>query len=445
MVLRGSSLGRLTALFLGAFGVATVATGYATYTTSRHTIETLVDRRIAAVSRAVLDEAQSDEASAILARIRVLSRQRDTSDLGFVLYDARGRRLGGNVTLAYEVPPGFSTLGEGVVDGLTTGRAQRRTAGSGLQLVTLAETDPVEGSAAVWLRSFAIGFGVIVVIVVAGALSFALLVRRRIGELRATAEAIIDGDLTQRVPVEPGGGAFAGQAVAFNRMLDRIAALVDSLRHVGGDIAHDMRTPLARLRSRLARIAAETPSDEVDAALEQCDELLTMFSAMLRISEIEGGDRRAAFRPVRLATIALEVAETIAASADEGGRTLVVEELAEGEVDGDRALLAQAAINLVENALAYTPEGATVRIAVIARGDELCLRVADDGPGIAAVDRAAALRRFGRLDASRNRPGHGLGLPLVDAIARMHRGTLTLGDAGPGLVATVAMPRRVSG
>lgn len=440
MVLLGASLRRLTTLFLGAFGAATALTGYASYSASRHTIETLVDRRLDEVSRALLDEARQGDAGAILARIATLSRQRETGDLGFELIDRSGRRLGGNVTVGGAVPAGFSTLNDSVLPGTSTWRVQRRDAGGGLRLVTLVETEPVDGFAAVWLRSYALGFGSIVVIVVAGAVSFSTIVRRRIDELRSTAEAIIDGDLTQRVPVEPGSGAFAEQAATFNRMLDRIAALVDSLRHVGGDVAHDLRTPLARLRSRLALIVAETPTAELEAVLDQCDELLAIFSAILRISEVEGGDRRTAFQPVSLSAIASDVAETLAANAADSGHVLTVTALADGTVAGDRQLLAQAGLNLVGNALTHSPAGSRVTVAVTREADAMRLTVTDDGPGIPAAARATALRRFGRLDASRNRPGHGLGLPLVEAVARMHRGTLSLEDAAPGLRAVLTIP-----
>lgn len=440
MVLLGASLRRLTTLFLGAFGAATALTGYASYSASRHTIETLVDRRLDEVSRALLDEARQGDAGAILARIATLSRQRETGDLGFELIDRSGRRLGGNVTVGGAVPAGFSTLNDSVLPGTSTWRVQRRDAGGGLRLVTLVETEPVDGFAAVWLRSYALGFGSIVVIVVAGTVSFSTIVRRRIDELRSTAEAIIDGDLTQRVPVEPGSGAFAEQAATFNRMLDRIAALVDSLRHVGGDVAHDLRTPLARLRSRLALIVAETPTAELEAVLDQCDELLAIFSAILRISEVEGGDRRTAFQPVSLSAIASDVAETLAANAADSGHVLTVTALADGTVAGDRQLLAQAGLNLVGNALTHSPAGSRVTVAVTREADAMRLTVTDDGPGIPAAARATALRRFGRLDASRNRPGHGLGLPLVEAVARMHRGTLSLEDAAPGLRAVLTIP-----
>jgi signal transduction histidine kinase len=440
MRLLEASLGRLTALFLGAFGAATALTGYASYSASRHTIETLVDRRLDEVSRALLDESLRGNAAAILARIAALSTQRETGDLGFELTDAKGQRLGGNVNVSGPVPPGFSTLGDSVLPGTATFRMQRRDAGGGLHLVTLVETEPIEGFAAVWLRSYALGFGLIVLIVVAGAVSFSTIVRRRIGELRTTAEAIIDGDLTQRVPVEPGSGAFAEQAATFNRMLDRIAALVESLRHVGGDVAHDLRTPLARLRSRLALIVAETPTPALEATLEQCDELLAMFSAILRISEVEGGERRTAFRAFSLAGVATDVTETLAASADDSGHVLTLTSIEDGEIEGDRQLLTQAALNLVGNALTHSPSGTRVTVAVTRAAAQMRLTVTDNGPGIPVEGRATALRRFGRLDASRHRPGHGLGLPLVEAIARMHGGTLSLEDAGPGLRATIAVP-----
>ncbi|MDP1026776.1 ATP-binding protein [Sphingomonas sp. KR1UV-12] len=441
-----ASLRRLTVVFLSAFGVATATTGYATFYASRQAIVQLVDRRIATTSSALLSEAPAGDATAILARIDAFSRRRESGDIGFELRDAAGRRLGGNVTVTRALPAGFSTLRiSDRIAGLSAGRVQVRDAGRGLRLVTAIETEPIDGLASARRRYALTGFGVIALIVVAGTVAFSILVRRRIQEVRATAEAIIDGDLARRVPVE-GGGVFAEQAATFNRMLDRIAALVEGIRNVGGDVAHDLRTPLARLRSRLARIVASAPDaateQELEAALAQCDEIMAIFAAILRIAEIESGDRAVAFVPVDLTAVAQDVTETMATVAEESGHHLEIHAAMPAVVDGDRQLIAQAAFNLVENALRHTPPGSTVRLSVTEVDGTALLEVSDDGPGIAPADRNTARRRFGRLDASRNRDGHGLGLTLVDAVARFHRGTLDLGDAAPGLVATLRFPQR---
>ncbi|GGB26235.1 hypothetical protein GCM10011380_14660 [Sphingomonas metalli] len=445
-----ASLRGLTLVFLGAFGAAVAGAGYATYSASHRAVVTLVDRRIEEVSRALLDETRPGDAAAILERVRLFAGRRETGDIGFELEDARGRWLGGNVHLARVIPSGFSTLyRRDRIVGLTAGRALSRDAGGGLRLITMIETEPVDGYNTLRLRNYVLGFGLIALVVLAGTAGFSLLIRRRIAEVRRTAEAIADGDLGSRVPVDPAGGAFAEQAVSFNRMLDRIALLVEGIRNVGGDIAHDLRTPLARLRSRLTRLVEAAPdaalAQELEAALAQCDEMLGMFAAILRIAEVEGGDRRAGFRPVDLAELAVQIGETMADAAEARGGRLVVAADAPAIVTGDRQLLSQALLNLVENALAHGPAGTMVRIAVAQRGDTVLLSVADNGPGIAPADRAAALRRFGRLDASRNTPGHGLGLPLVEAVARLHRGTLALGEAAPGLVVTLTLPRGPTG
>lgn len=433
----------LTAMFLSAFAIVTALTGYATYHASRSAIVSLVDRRIDAVADALLDDVAPGDATAILRRIAAFSSRRDSGDIGFELEDAAGRRLGGNVTLTRSLRPGFSdvTPQDGIT-GLSAGRAEARLVGGGMTLITVAETEPIDGYDAIRVRNYLIGFGLIAAVVLAGTATFGLVVRRRIEATRTTALAIIDGDLSRRVPVAPNGGVFAAQAETINHMLDRIAMLVDGLHHVANDVAHDLRTPLARLRSRLTVAADHAPSAELDAAIDQCDELLAIFSAILRIAEIDTGDRRGAFGHVALDDLVTEMVETLTAVAEDGGQRVVAGPLAATGIAGDRQLLSQALFNLVENALNHTPPGTVVTVSLAVDSGELWLRVADNGPGIAPADMAVARRRFGRLDASRHRPGHGLGLPIVDAIARLHGGRLVLEDARPGLSAALVLPIR---
>ncbi|MBW6531138.1 HAMP domain-containing histidine kinase [Sphingomonas sp. RRHST34] len=437
-----SSLRALTLFFLAAFAAAAVLAGYLTYAASRAAVVSAVDRRIEEVGDAMLSAVAPGDSRAILRRIDAFSRRRDTGDIGFELEDSRGRRIGGNVVLERAVPLGFTTLmrRDGIV-GLSAGRAQARDAGGGLRLITIAETEPIDGYGPTRVRLYLIGFGALLAVVLAGTASFGWIVRRRIGEVRATAAAIIDGDLNRRVPVPARGGAFAAQAEAFNRALDRIAALVEQLRGVSSDVAHDLRTPLARLRARLARLA-ERPSvsgEELEAVLAACDDVLALFGAILRIAEVTAGERRAGFRPVDLAALAEQACETLAAAASERGQRLSGGPFAPLTARGDPQLLSQALLNLIENALHHTPAGTSVAVTLAREGRMAALRVRDDGPGIPAEARALALRRFGRLETSRHRSGHGLGLPLVEAVARLHGGTLTLADAAPGLDAMMTL------
>lgn len=437
-----SSLRALTLFFLAAFAAAAVLAGYLTYAASRQAVVAAVDRRIDQVADAMLSAVAPGDARAILRRIDAFSHQRETGDIGFELEDTDGHRLGGNVTLRRALPLGFTTLRHGDrIAGLSAGRAQARDAGGGLRLITIAETEPIDGYAATRVRLYLLGFGALLAVVLAGTATFGLIVRRRIGEVRATAAAIIEGDLSRRVPVPARGGAFAAQAEAFNRALDRIAVLVEQLRSVSSDVAHDLRTPLARLRARLARLAVRptVSGEELEAVVAECDGVLALFAAILRIAEVTAGERRAGFRTVDLGALAEQACETFGPVATERSQWLGGGPFAPVTVRGDPSLLSQALLNLIENALHHTPAGTRVTVTLERRGSAVALRVADDGPGIPAQARALALRRFGRLEASRHRPGHGLGLPLVEAVARLHGGALTLDDAAPGLVATITL------
>lgn len=439
-----ASLRTITVFFLVTFVAAAALTGYLTFQATHAATVQLVDRRVDSVADAMLAGVEPGDADAILARIATLSRRRDTGDIGFELEDAAGRRLGGNVVLARPLPWGFSEIRAGDrIKGLSSGRAEMRRAGGGLRLITMIETEPIDGYAATRSCLYLLGFGAMAIIVVVGTLSLVLLVRRRVGEVRTTAQAIIDGDLQRRVPVSAGDGEFARQAAAFNHMLDRIAALMEQVRSVSGDVAHDLRTPLARLRGRLAmlarRVDAEDIRQELERALEQCDELLAMFAAVLRIAEVEGASRNA-FRKLDLAALVDHACAGMEDVAAETRHRFTAGPLDPAWTCGDAQMLTQALLNLIDNGFRHTPPGSRVQVTVKTAGEKIELTVRDDGPGVPEQERALALRRFGRLDNSRSQPGHGLGLSLAEAVARLHGGTLTLADAAPGLTVTMSLP-----
>ncbi len=445
--MRFRSLRTLTGAFLLAFLVATIGTGVAIHGITLQTIERLVDRRILVVSDAIAGVPGDRRPPDVFRRVDAAMRERDTGDIGLLLVAANGRRLGGNIALSRRLPLGFSTIArDDRIAGLSAGRALVRTVGGGMTLTTVAETEPFDDYNAARTRIYLIGFGSIVLIVVGGMVFFVVTIGRRIGETRRTVEAIIDGDMTRRVPIHASGGEFAQQAMAFNRMLDRISELMASISNVSNDIAHDLRTPLARLRSQLAlsrrRSETEAQRDDLDAAIAMSDELLAMFAAMLRIAEVEGGDRRAAFASLDLAALADEIATMMQPVVADSGRTLVFDAAAPAEIVGDRHLLGQMLVNLIENGIRHTPVGTQIAIQVGATAAVATLVVTDTGPGIPADQRKLALRRFGRLDASRHDSGHGLGLALIEAIVRLHRGTIALENAAPGLRVVVTLPVR---
>jgi signal transduction histidine kinase len=214
------------------------------------------------------------------------------------------------------------------------------------------------------------------------------------------------------------------------------------MRHVGDSVAHDLRGPLTRLRNRLeSRAAAEAPSREEHMECgAQTEDVLATFNAHLRIARVESGAYRSAFATVDLGRIARDVCELYQAAADEQGIELVAALESQVEVFGDRELLAQALTNVLDNAVKYTPRGGRIAVELARTPETARLSVADSGPGIPLDDRERVLARFARLDQARSRPGNGLGLALVKAVAAQHHGKLVLGDNTPGLVVTMELP-----
>ena len=270
---------------------------------------------------------------------------------------------------------------------------------------------------------------------------------RRLDAINRTSGEIIKGDLTRRVPLAGSGDEFDVLAENLNRMLDRIERLMKGLREVTDSVAHDLRTPLNRLRNRLEEvqgrlgIVSKEGAGGIEAAIAETDQLIATFNALLLIAETDAGAARGSLTPLSLEPLAHDVAELYEPLAEERKITL---NLALGEapmIEGNASLIAQALANLVDNAIKYTPPGGTVTVGLSsgASGVELC--VADSGPGIAPHERARVVERFVRLEASRNSPGTGLGLSLVAAVAHFHNAELVLEDNDPGLRASLRFPR----
>jgi signal transduction histidine kinase len=272
---------------------------------------------------------------------------------------------------------------------------------------------------------------------------------RRVEAVSNTAARIIHGDLGQRVKLTGSGDEFDQLATNLNAMLDQIERLMEGMRQVTDNIAHDLRTPLSRLRSRLEVTLLERPDparyqEAMRQTIGEADHLLGTFSALLSIAEAEAGSNRAGMGTVDLAEIAGSVAELYEPFAEEKGLTLEVDVEQAVMVRGDRHLIAQAVANLIDNAIKYTPDG-RVRLSVARGPGGARLEVADSGPGIPPDRRNAVFDRFVRLEGSRSTPGNGLGLSLVRAVARLHGGAVTLSDNGsePGLRAVLTLPESV--
>jgi signal transduction histidine kinase len=296
-------------------------------------------------------------------------------------------------------------------------------------------------------------FVVVVVLGLAGGFFVTRRVLKRIDAMTETAHTIMAGDLTGRLPVAGTGDELDRLADNVNAMLERIEALMRGLKEVSDNIAHDLKTPLTRLRNRCEQALRANSDVDYRTALEttigESDELIRTFDALLMIARAESGQARDNMGEFDAAEIARDVGELYEPLAEEKGLALRVEAPAAAPVRGNRELVSQALANLVDNAIKYAgPEsskisGAAAEIVVRAAGDgeRIVLAVADRGPGIPDADRSRVVERFVRLEQSRSQPGSGLGLSLASAVARLHGGELKFEDNHPGLKSIIALPR----
>ena len=269
---------------------------------------------------------------------------------------------------------------------------------------------------------------------------------RRLDQINRTAGEIVAGDLTRRVPVSRAHDEFDTLAESLNRMLDRIERLMGGVREVTDSVAHDLRTPLNRLRNRLEDTLRHLDPDgreagEIEAAMRETDQIITTFNALLLIAQADAGVMRGAVSLIDLAPITDDVAELYSPLAEEKGVSLEIKPAGATMIEGNRSLISQALANLIDNAIKYTPEGGHITVWPAVTPDGVDLVVADTGPGIPGEDRVRVVERFVRLEASRNSPGTGLGLSLVAAVARLHGAQLLLEDNRPGLKAIIRFRR----
>lgn len=290
------------------------------------------------------------------------------------------------------------------------------------------------------------GGAVALLLAIGGALLFRRQLELRVGAIRRTALEIGAGDLSRRIPTAGVEDEFARLNGDINHMLDRIEQLMGGVRHVSNAIAHDLRTPLGRIRTRLEEALHPDKSRTqlvatAGFAIQQIDELIQMLEKLLQIAEAESGARRQYFAPVDLASVISGAVELYDAAAEAEGITLLSNVFGQPITLGDRHLLTNAVMNLIDNALKYAGGGATVRVHATEETDTVSIVAEDDGPGIPAAERSRVIDRFYRVDRSRSLPGNGLGLSIVTAIASLHQGQLYLSDAAPGLVARIVLPR----
>ncbi|MGE3064739.1 MAG: ATP-binding protein [Hyphomicrobiaceae bacterium] len=395
----------------------------------------------------------------------VATRVRAPGAALYLLTDAEGRKIAGNLDrLPDRTGPGstvfrYSAVANG--DGrprLAVGVPVSVPGGFTLLVGRDVEDQRRFASAMQWIA--VAGLGLLTALALAGGLLVARSVGRRIDAVNAASQTIMAGDLSQRIPVAGSDDELDRLAVSLNAMLARIEELMEALRQVSDNIAHDLKTPLTRMRNRAEAAlrdprGAEACREGLEHTIEEADDLIRTFNALLRLARLEAGAVADSVAPVDVAAIVHEVGELYEPVTEEAGFRFSVSADKGLTVLANRELIGQAIANLIDNALKYskvdavapaqaqqaTPQAAqevTVTAHRVPSGIEIA--VADRGPGIPADDRARALKRFVRLESSRSRPGSGLGLSLVAAVARLHGGELRLEDNAPGLRVVMTLP-----
>jgi signal transduction histidine kinase len=405
----------------------------------RHQIDDSVNNEV----EEILADAPGRNSDAIRPVVQALAKH--PSGFYYLLQDSEGLVQAGNLP-ALDPKAGVREWGETAKPGnfgLTAIRG-RGVILPGAYLFVGWSTHQLLEMEEMVVGSFAWGLAASIVLALVGGLIMSGRLTHRIETISMTSRSIIGEDLRQRLPVTQAGDELDHLAGSINAMLDRIAALMNDLRQVTTDIAHDLRTPLTRLRQRLELAvrpgeAAAAARLTLENAVVEIDSILTIFGALLRIAQIESGNRRLGFKAVPLSEVLSTIAELYRPMAEENGQVLIESIEASLQVNGERELLMQLFANLIENALRHTPRGST--ISLVARRIDRCVQVCvtDNGHGIPENLREKVLQRFFRLESSRTTVGSGLGLSMASAIVKVHDATLELADAAPGLRTTVLL------
>ena len=367
----------------------------------------------------------------------------------YLLKDQTGRVLAANIQ-GMDQPPGWSTVPAGL-EGITGHYAYRVFSGTSGNYtlsvgLTNADLDDLGD-----ILAGSLGWSALTVLIAAVGIGAVLATRmdKRLAQVDHTMNRVAHGDFAARLDLSGRGDDLDQIAATINAALARLEGLVEAMRQVSADIAHDLRTPLNRLRIRIEKAstlveAGQPMADELAIALTEADQINETFSALLRIAQIESGSRKAGFRPLDLVKLLGDVVEIYRAVAEDAGQSLTAAANVAGRINGDPELLTQMFVNLIENAIRYCPAGTVITCAVTETAGNVRVCISDSGAGIPVAERENVQRRLYRLEKSRTTPGSGLGLSLVRAIADLHQASVTLRDTdaaqGMGLTVEVSFP-----
>lgn len=443
--LRHSAAYRIAFAYSAAIAVGIALLGTIVFWAMHVAFTRQLDARIEDEAQTLLLEYRTDGPGDLANAITQRERLSPSGQLHYAVFEPHGRRILGSLNTAMPAVGMHDIAFVDPMEGPDEARGLAIDLPDHRRLLVAADREWIEQIDQTVLLTFVAGFVGVIGLGIAAALILGGYLRRRLSAIGSTAEAIIGGNIQRRMPTSDRNDEFDRLAGVLNAMLEEIERLLENLRQVSSDVAHDLRTPLARLRNMLEKSALGQGNIEdqrlvISDGIARVDDILSLFAAILRISEVESGKIRRLFVPVDLSALVTDLAESYAPALRETGRAL--EWTVEPGITllGDRELIAQAVINLLENAQRHTPEGTAVLVGLKHGGNRVTIRVADTGPGVTMADRALISRRFIRLDSSRSQSGHGLGLNLVAAVARLHRGELRFDDNQPGLIVELDLP-----
>ncbi len=447
-----SSTFRLALLYVALFSISVLLLfAFIYWSTARYTAEQ-TDKAIVAEIRSLAERYETRGLPGLRQLISSrIERQRPTGTSIYLLADARQRPIVGNINRwprASEVEGwlNFELETKGTGKDVHPARARQFRLVGGYQLLVGLDINELKKARLRVIHSLAWGLLLTLGLGLIGGVVMSRRMLNRLELINDTSQKIMDGDLARRVPSRGSGDEFDQLADHLNRMLDQTESLMEDIRRVSDNIAHDLKTPLSRLRQRLEALSRRYAEDsthraDLEAALLEADHLLDTFNALLKIARIESGPRQANLKPVNLIKLAADVVELYEPLAEEKRQQLIFYRHHASNVIADRDMLFQAFANLLDNAIKYTPVGGIISVHCSSNDVSAELAVTDSGPGIPAGQREKVFQRFYRMDKSRSTTGSGLGLSLVQAVARLHGATVTLTDQVPGLTVRFVLPR----
>jgi signal transduction histidine kinase len=442
---------RLAALYFLVFAASVLGVLFFVYWTSANFVERQTEATLDAEITGLAEQYAQRGLSGLVQIVAARSAGDRGDAMLYLVTDADGRPLAGNITgwpLGVPARSGWLSF---TVEAKAHGHVVAEPARGSLIIIPggyrlLVGRDISDAAAfrdrvkltLMWSGLVALGVGLL------GGAAMSRNLLRRVELVNRTSERVMAGNLADRVPLDGTGDEFDLLAANLNRMLDQIERLMTAMREVTDDVAHDLKTPLSRLRARLelALIGSDdagAQGEAIRAAIDEADRMLATFNALLRIAEAEAGGGQDKSEVLDLGETARSAAEFYEPVAEEKGFALKLAIEPEVSIRGNRHLLSQALANLLDNALKYA-DGGELLVRVFRSGGRAVLEVADRGPGIPEADREAVFDRFVRLEPSRSTPGNGLGLSLVRAVAHRHHGTATLADNRPGLRVRLEFP-----